>query len=255
MSQPTALDALPVQPAKSRLLIMLVVDTSHSMSEGGRIQELNQALSNWRGELMGNDHIRRHGEIALVTFGKNNVVAVDPAGRGAGPTREPFVPVSQFNPPTLEAGGVTPMVEGLQYAFHLLATRRQNLRSSGIPLVNRPLVYLMTDGVPTDAQGYRSDRWRDFAPVIRQQEAGKHLLFFAFGVDGAEQEVLAGLAPASWRFLSHLSFAEVLTLVSASIESASADSARSKPAEEVYRDVNIRMDKEARIRDFLKGNG
>jgi len=44
VNQPTALDALPVQPAKSRLLIMLVVDTSHSMSEGGRIQELNQAL-------------------------------------------------------------------------------------------------------------------------------------------------------------------------------------------------------------------
>ena len=255
MTRPAGLDALPVQPAKSRLLLTLVVDTSSSMSEGGRIQELNQALHNWRAELLKNDHIRRHGEIALITFGKDHVVALDPSGRTAGPADQPFVPVSEFNPPNLQAGGVTPMVEALQYAFQCLAARRQYLRSSGIPLVNRPLVYLMTDGVPTDIEGRRSDHWRDFAPVIRQQESGKHLLFFAFGVDGAEQEVLQGLAPRSWHFLSNLPFAEVLTLMSASIESASAESARSKPAEEVYREVNVRLDKDARIRDFLKGNG
>jgi uncharacterized protein YegL len=251
----SAIDALPVQPAKSRLLLMLVVDTSSSMAQGDRIGELNSALRNWRSELLGNDHIRRHGEIALVTFGSNHVVAVDPSGRTAGPAGEPFVPVSRFDPPTLQAGGVTPMVEGLQFAFQLLAGRRQELRSTGIPLVNRPLVYLITDGVPTDPHGRRNDRWRDFAPVIRQQEAGKHLLFFAFGVDGAEQEVLAGLAPSSWHFLSNLSFAEVLTMVSASIESASADAARSKPSEEVYSDVNSRLEKEARIREYLRGLG
>jgi hypothetical protein len=74
-------------------------------------------------------------------------------------------------------------------------------------------------------------------------------------VDGAEQEVLQGLAPQSWRFLANLSFAEVLTLMSASIESAAAETSRSKPAEEVYRDVNARLDKDTRIRNFLKGNG
>ena len=43
------------------------------------------------------------------------------------------------------------MVEGLQYAMELTATRRQQLRSSGIALANRPLMYLLTDGVPTTA--------------------------------------------------------------------------------------------------------
>lgn len=255
MTQPSALDALPVQPAKSRLLITLVVDTSWSMQDKDRIGELNRALGSWRSELMKDDHLRRHGEIALVTFGKDHVVAVDPTGRTRGPAQQPYVPVSEFSPPPLEAGGVTPMVEALQYAFDLLASRRQHLRGSGISLVNRPLVYLITDGVPTDAQGHRSDQWRDFAPVIRQQENGKHLLFFAFGVDGAEPDVLRCLAPSSWRFLADLNFAEVLTFVSASIESAAAESARSEPAQDIYEAVGKRLDKEARMANFLKGHG
>jgi uncharacterized protein YegL len=248
-------DALPVQPAKSRILITLVVDTSSSMAEGDRIGELNRALRSWRDELMKDDHLSSRGEIALVTFGKDHVVAVDPSGAVAGQASQPYVPVSQFKPAELAAGGVTPMVEALQYAFDLLAARRRQLRTEGISLANRPLVYLITDGVPTDERGYRSDRWRDFAPVIRQQENGKHLLFFAFGVDGAEREVLSGLAPSSWKFLARLNFAEVLKLVSASIESASAASARSEPAEAVYARVEERLDLDARMTQFLQGNG
>jgi uncharacterized protein YegL len=225
------------------------------MAQGDRIGELNRALGSWRAELAKDDHISRHGEIALITFGKDHVVAVDPSGRVAGPAQQPYVPVSQFSPPELQAGGVTPMVEALQYAFELLASRRLHLRSSGIALANRPLVYLITDGVPTDGEGRRSDQWRDLAPMIRQQENGKHLLFFAFGVDGAEQEVLSGLAPMSWRFLAGLNFAEVLTFVSASIESAAAASARAESAEVVYEAVNTRLDKEARMANFLRGNG
>lgn len=258
MTQPppaSVRDALPVQPAKSRILITLVVDTSSSMAEGDRIGELNRALRSWREELMGDDHLSSRGEIALVTFGKDHVVAVDPSGAFAGHAQQPYVPVSQFKPAELEAGGVTPMVEALQYAFDLLATRRQQLRADGIPLANRPLVYLITDGVPTDERGYRSDRWRDFAPVIRQHEDGKHLLFFALGVDGAERQVLAGLAPSSWQFLAGLNFAQVLSLVSSSIESASAASARNEPADEVYRRVQEHLDLDARMTQFLQGNG
>ncbi|TCO48018.1 vWA domain-containing protein [Actinocrispum wychmicini] len=247
-----SVDALPIQPAKSRLLITLVVDTSSSMLEDDRIGELNQALSEWRAELMKDDHLRRHGEIALVTFGNGHVQAVDPSGRTTQATT-PYVPIAEFSPPALQAGGVTPMVEGLQYALDLLAARRQFLRKDGIGLVNRPLVYLITDGVPTDSQGHRSDRWRAFAPALRQQENGKHLLFFAFGVKGAEAEVLSGLAPQSWRLLADFNFAEVLTFVSASIETAAAASARSEPAEVVHAKVQDRLDKESRMDRFLRG--
>lgn len=255
MSQPTGLDALPVQPAKDRLLITLVVDTSSSMAEAGRINELNDALRSWRGELVGNDYVRRHGEIALITFGKDHVRAIDPTGRTLEPATAPYVTVAQFDPPALAAGGVTPMVEGLRLAFRVLGERRQQLRARQHPLANRPLVYLITDGVPTDRDGRRSDEWRSFATVIRQQEAGKHLLFFAFGVDGAEEEVLAGLAPDSWRLLANLHFAEVLTMVSTSIEAASAAGVHDEPAQQVYERVNESLDQRQRIQDWLRQNG
>lgn len=253
MTQPNlaGLDALPVQSSKSRILITLVVDTSSSMQHRDRIGELNRALATWRTELMNDAHVSAQGEIALITFGAGHVQAIDPSGRTTGTVTEPYVPVSQFSPPPLVAGGVTPMVEGLQYALDLVAARRQQLRAAGIQLSSRPMVYLITDGVPTDAEGRATDRWRDLAPVLRQQEAGKHLLFFALGVADAEETVLAGLAPQSWRHLASLNFAEILTLVSASIEAATAASARSESAEQVYANVNQQAGMTGRINDFL----
>ncbi|WP_280238749.1 vWA domain-containing protein [Nocardia abscessus] len=256
MTQPpgSGIDALPVQPAKSRILITLVVDTSYSMIEENRIGELNQALATWRTELLKDDHVRRQGEIALITFGDGGVQAVDPSGRTAGAAPQPYVPVAQFSPAPLKAGGVTPMVEGLQYAFQLMAARRQELRLSGHPLSSRPMVYMITDGVPTDSAGHRTERWRDLAPAIRQQENGKHLLFFALGVAGADQEVLAGLAPNSWRYLADVSFTEILRFVSSSIESA-AGASRSEPAETVYARANEQATKMSRIDSWIQNQG
>lgn len=255
MTGPHFNDALPVQQAKSRLLITLVVDTSSSMNAQGpggerRIDELNRALAALRAELMKDDVVSRQGEIALVTFGADHVVAVDPTGRVAGQASQAYVPVSQFNPPVLRAGGVTPMVEGLHYAFDLIADRRNRLRAEGIPMSNRPIVYLITDGVPTDANGNRSDQWRSLAPVIRSQEAGKHLLFFALGVAGADIDMLQGLAPKSSRYLAQLEFSQVLLLVSASTETGAAAAYRNAPAEEVYEGVNDRI---TRIQTYIQG--
>src|SRR5437763_11712486 len=106
----------PVQQAHSRLLIALVVDTSASMSRDGAIDTLNRALRDWREDLHADSHLRRIGEIALITFG-GTVAVVDPSGRGRDPVSEPFVPVSDFNPPLLRAAGYTPMVAGIKRAL------------------------------------------------------------------------------------------------------------------------------------------
>ncbi|GAA4673695.1 VWA domain-containing protein [Pseudonocardia yuanmonensis] len=249
MNRPvTGLSDLPVQAAKSRLLLTLVVDTSSSM-EGERIAELNAALQDWRQQLVEDDVVRRFGEIAMITFGEGHVNLVDLSGDPG----QAYVPVSRFDPPPLRAGGVTPMIDGLQYAFTVLADRRQQLRKDGFSLLNRSLVYLITDGVPTDENGYPTNAWRDFAPVIRRQEEGRHLLFFAFGVDGADEFVLRGLAPRAWRLLADARLADVLSLVSTSIEAAAASSVHDMPADQAYDIVNEQMDRHARMREFLEG--
>jgi uncharacterized protein YegL len=249
------IDALPVQAAKDRLLITLVMDTSESMGISNRITELNAALQQWRQELIGNDYIRRHGEIAIVTFGNGGVRTVDPTGRNQVPVTNAYVSVSQFNPPAFQAGGVTPMIHGIQQAFDLLAARKRQLRQDGRPLAHRPLVYMITDGVPTDANGHASDDWQRFAGAIRQQENGRHLLFFAFGVDGAQQEVLSGLAPKSWRFLANTRFSDVLKMVSTSIESVAAADADDLASDAIYDEVGKRLDRYERMQQWMRDNG
>jgi uncharacterized protein YegL len=247
-----SVDALPVQQASSRLLITLVVDTSSSMLQSDGIAQLNAALQQWRTELLRQQQLMRIGEIAIVTFGDRHIRVIDPSGRSDQAPSDPFVPVRDFNPPTLTAGGVTPMVEALEYAFKLVATKKQALRTAGVPLANRPLVYLITDGAPTDADGRLTDRWRTLVPVIRQHEAGRHLLFFALGVRGADITVLQGLAPQSALLLADLEFTRVLQFVSTSIETANTAATRDKPAAQVYVDIREANDRHERIRQWLQ---
>lgn len=254
MTDPSALrDALPAQAPRGRLPITLVLDSSQSMEASGRIDELNAALQSWRTELLGNDHLASIGEVALVSFGFNYVQVLDASGRVNGRPEQPYVAVRDFRPPVLRAAGVTPMVAALQTALDLVAARRLQLRDSGTPLKNRPLIYLITDGVPTDDQGMPSDSWRDFAPVLREQEKGRQILFFALGVSGADMDVLRELAPSSAYDLADLPLAQVLNFVSTSTERLSSAS-REQPAEDQYRGVRDQQERSDRIREWLEKN-
>src|SRR5438876_3440118 len=98
------MDALPVQSnRKARMLLTMIVDTSGSMKDSGGITELNNALQNWRPQLTGDDFLSSAGEIAMISFGRNGVMVIDPSGRTPGRPTEPYVPVSTFNPPQLLA--------------------------------------------------------------------------------------------------------------------------------------------------------
>lgn len=244
-------DSLPVRQARNRTLIMLLLDTSASMRHTGAINELNDALRDWAEELRGNDFLQTSGEIAMVTFGKDHVRAVDPRGRTGGQAEHPFAPLREFAPPRLEADGVTPMVEAIQYALQVLSARKNELIREGLGLAYRPMIYVITDGVPTDAEGHPTDRWRDVAAMLRQHEAGKHLLFFAMGVRGADANVITGLAPQSHYVLSDTNFTEVMRLVSTSIGSAQAES-RDAPAEHIYEHFRQDNAKNEAMREWLQ---
>lgn len=255
MTEGTLLDDFVVQPGKSRLLITLVLDTSGSMTSGGRIGALNDALRTFRNDLLKDDYIAKVAEVAIVAFGGTEPTVIDASGGGANPPDEPYVPLSRFRPPQLKADGYTPMVEALQKAFELIARRRERLQAQGIPMANRPLVYLITDGGPTDKNGMLSDEWRSLAPVIRGHEAGKHLLLFALGVEGADTDVLAGLAPESHFDLAGMSFTRILRLVSTSVERLAASNAGNEDASTAYRAVHEDVDKQQRMLRFLQENG
>jgi uncharacterized protein YegL len=228
----------PIESAKSKLLVVLTVDTSGSMGKTGAIHELNRALAAWRTDLLAQPALRRITEIALVSFGRpdattgTDVTVLDPAGANVGEITQPFVAVDRFAPRDLEAGGHSPMVPAIQRALEIIEVRRTELRAEGIGMAARPMVFLLTDGTPTGPGGLPTDRWADLVPRLRELELSRQLLFFALGVRGAQERVLRGLAPRSTYKVDDANFGELLKVALQSIERNQAQT--NAPAETLY---------------------
>jgi uncharacterized protein YegL len=242
-----------LQSSSRRLLITLVVDTSQSMREDDAIGQLNRALSGqWRDELRMVPGLARIGEIALISFGANGVTTLDPSGGGAAGNErnapaDAFVPLADFSPRALSADGPTPMVDGIRLALDLIGERRKALSEKGIGLAYRPVVFLLTDGAPSDDDGLPCLRWRELVPELRRLEHEKSLLFFAFGVRNADMQVLRTLAPDSAFPIDGTDFSLVLRRILDSIERAMQT--RNENAQEVYLEV---QEKDQRNRDLTQ---
>jgi uncharacterized protein YegL len=98
-----------------RVPCVLIVDTSTSM-HGPRISELNKGLQSYRDELMNDSLAAKRVEVAIVTFGGRVTRLVE------------FTSALEFNPPTLQVIGGTPMGEAIGVAYY------------------RPWAFLITDG-------------------------------------------------------------------------------------------------------------
>ncbi|MCK9895279.1 VWA domain-containing protein [Frankia sp. AgB32] len=180
-------------PVERRLVLLLCLDTSGSM-RGRSIQEVNDKLGTWFAELRRNPYYARALEVALVTFGEGGVCAwrgpERVAYRDAGPGT--FVPLSEFRPPQLRADGNTPMGEALRRSIDLIDQRKKFLRRHA-EQVYRPLLWLVTDGAPTDP-------WEPLIQRIADAERNGHLQLHAVGVgagaSGERRRVLEALSPA-----------------------------------------------------------
>jgi uncharacterized protein YegL len=139
----------------------------------------------------------RRVEVAIVTFGCGGVqVAQD------------FVTAGQFNAPTLQSGGNTPMGEAINTALDLLQRRKEQYKTNGVPYY-RPWVFMITDGGPTDP-------WQVSAERVKREEEKKGLSFFAVGVAGANMSVLSQIAVRPPLTLDGLKFVELFIWLSQS---------------------------------------
>jgi uncharacterized protein YegL len=136
-----------------RLPIYLLLDTSGSMM-GDPIQSVQTGISQLVADLMASPRAMETAYLSVITF--------DSQAKQLAPLTE----LGQFVPPTLQAAGPTMMGEALKVLEGCLdnEVRRASPTQQGD---YRPLIFLMTDGVPSDEKV-----WEEMADRIKGRKVG-----------------------------------------------------------------------------------
>ena len=136
-----------VQPAGGdrNLPVYLLLDTSSSM-EGAPIESVRHGLEQFQKEVSDDQFARDCVKVGVVTFGSDAELVTGG-----------LVPITEFQPPSLSAYGVT----RLDLAFNVVleSMERDVVRAvkGGQKGDWKPAIFVLTDGRPTDNQGYESD--------------------------------------------------------------------------------------------------
>lgn len=143
-----------------RLPVYILTDRSGSMS-GEPIVAVNQGLQMLKTDLEQEPRAVESVWISIISFGGTAIVDV------------PLTELMQFNPPTLRAEGSTPLGEALRLLNR--AIDNDVVLSSGQSTGDyKPLVFLFTDGDPTD-------EWRTPAQEVKQRSKAKTANIIAVG--------------------------------------------------------------------------
>jgi uncharacterized protein YegL len=192
---------------EQRCPCVLLLDVSGSMGEmGGKpIAALNNALAAFRDSLLADSLAAKRVEVAIVTFGEQVQTVTD------------FTTPDGFSPPTLTAGGLTPMGAAMNQGMDMLQRRKEAYLTNGIKYY-RPWIFLITDGEPTDEAVCQAA-----ADRIKQAEATKSIAFFVVGVLGANfdklEKIAAGRKPLK---LDELQFRKLFEWLSSSLQRVSS---------------------------------
>jgi uncharacterized protein YegL len=167
-------------PQQPHVATVLLLDTSGSMS-GSKINQLNEGLKSFQKAVLDDELARKRVDLAVVTFDDEvNIV-------------HNFSPVEEFDPPILEAIGLTSMGGAILRAIELVEQRKSEYKTKGIDYY-RPWIFMITDGEPTDMQ-LGDPMWNEVVKKVHEGEANKKFLFFAVGVEPANMVLLTHIAP------------------------------------------------------------
>jgi len=150
-------------PAGERLLpVYLLLDTSSSM-QGAPIRAVQEGLEQFQREVAADPFAREVVKVGVITFSSNAQLLT-----------QGLVPITAFTAPPLEASGVT----RLDLAFDvLLESMYRDVKrpvKGGQKGEWRPVVFVLTDGRPTDANGHQTDHlWIPARDRVVNREKGK----------------------------------------------------------------------------------
>ncbi|MCF6147715.1 MAG: VWA domain-containing protein [Candidatus Kuenenia sp.] len=168
-------------PHQPHCATVLLLDTSGSMSEGGKINALTNGLTIFKEDVSKDDLASKRVDISVITFGGSVAVTHD------------FSSIEEFEPPVLSADGYTPMGDAILKAIELIEQRKQQYKNKGIDYY-RPWIFMITDGEPTDM--VPGDlKWNEVTRKVHDGENNKKFMFFAVAVETANTDLLRQIAP------------------------------------------------------------
>ena len=148
---------------------VLLVDTSGSM-EGEKIRRLNAGFRAFREDILRNQMAAQSVELCVISFGPVKV-------------QSEFALLKEMPQLRFEADGVTPLKEALELAMLKVTERQQSYRDHGISYY-RPWIFLLTDGDPTDAEGYFNDSYKKLLAPLQLAAQEKKFILFTIGIFG-----------------------------------------------------------------------
>lgn len=177
----------------------LLVDISGSM-QGTKIQALNNALARFANQVCADNLSAKRVDVCLITFNSKAEVAV------------PFCPITEFRPPMLTASGGTSMGMAIRFAMETVHSQVHTYHDAGVECY-KPFVLMITDGYPTDdVSGIET-------LIANRENEGRygHLRFHAFGVQGADMDLLARLTKRCLA-IDNYDFGQVFNWASTSLQ-------------------------------------
>lgn len=154
------------------LPVIVLADVSGSMSANGKIDALNDAVSEMIATFSEEDDTRAEIHVSVITFG------------GGASIHKLLRPASETRWAPMVASGRTPMGEAFELARSMVEDR-ETVPSRAY----RPTLVLVSDGVPTDD-------WRTpLATLLKSERASKATRFaMGIGADADHETLIAFLA-------------------------------------------------------------
>ena len=186
-----------------RLPCVVLLDGSTSM-DGKAIDNLNQGLSILERELKADDVASLRVQLLLLRIGGHSDVEI----------LTDWTDAIDFSAPQVEANGTTPLGKGVNVALRELEEQKKKYRQNQITY-NRPWLFIITDGAPTD------QNWERAAEKAVEAEKKGKVVVFPIGTEEADFEILNKFSSRGAILLKNLDFKELFVWLSQSVSAGS----------------------------------
>jgi uncharacterized protein YegL len=162
------------------LPVYVIIDTSQSMSPFESM--LNQGIESLYDELITSPRISDFAYVSIISFNTGAEVVMQ------------MTDLQSMNAlPQVSCGGVTYFNAAIELLRQRIDQDVPYLKNSGRQVL-RPVAFLLTDGVPTDTRGQRTQEWRPDYQALVSKSYPNHPNVVPFGYGQASPQFLQDIA-------------------------------------------------------------